>query len=398
MKFDLVFEGGGAKGAAFVGALQSLLGNHHTYGRLMGTSAGAITATLLAADYSLGEMTATLNERGRDGKHIFESFMDTPPRFSRPEVEESAVRAFFRNVDLPLIPEFIERGLDNQLTSILAANATTRHLFAFVERGGWFSAHNFVIWLQEKLEDKKQGLSAMSLAEFFEATQTELTLIAADSTDNRMLILNHHTAPDCPVVSAVHMSMNIPLIWPEVEWQPEWGSYRDRDITGHFVVDGGLVSSFPLSLFVSNAPHVTKIMGENASDSVLGMLIDELLPVEGAPDAPEKENWLGIDLQELQTAQRLQRLMETATQAHDKQIIEEFEQNVARLPAKGYGATEFNMSQERRNALVLAGRNAMDDFLNQNALESLSDEHFDFSISSDVVERADNMAGRLLRE
>jgi len=320
VKFDLVFEGGGAKGAAFVGALQSLLGNHHTYGRLMGTSAGAITATLLAADYSLGEMTATLNERGRDGKHIFESFMDTPPRFSRPEVEES-------------------------------------------ERGGWFSAHNFVIWLQEKLEDKKQGLSAMNLAEFFEATQTELTLIAADSTDNRMLILNHHTAPDCPVVSAVHMSMNIPLIWPEVEWQPEWGSYRDRDITGHFVVDGGLVSSFPLSLFVSNAPHVTKIMGENASDSVLGMLIDELLPVEGAPDAPEKENWLGIDLQELQTAQRLQRLMETATQAHDKQIIEEFEQNVARLPAKGYGATEFNMSQERRNALVLAGRNAMDDFL-----------------------------------
>lgn len=397
MKFDLVFEGGGAKGAAFVGALQQLL-SKHTYGRLMGTSAGAITATLLAAGYELGEMTATLNEQGDDGKHVFESFMDTPPEFSRSEIEQSAMRAFFRNVDLPFVPEFIERGIDNQLTSILAGNATTRHLFAFVERGGWFSAHNFTAWLQEKLENKKRGFSTMTLKRFFEATETELTLIAADSTDNRMLILNHHTAPDCPLVSAVHMSMNIPLIWPEAEWLAEWGSYRDKDITGHFVVDGGLVSPFPLSLFVSNAPHVTKIMGENFSDSVLGMLIDEKLPVEGAPEAPEKENWLGIDLQELQTAQRLQRLLETATQAHDKLIIDEFEKNVVHLPAKGYGSTEFNMTQERRNALVLAGRNAMDDFLDQNALESLSDDLFDFSIGPDLVKRANNMAGRMLRE
>jgi len=44
--FDVVFEGGGAKGSAFVGALTALEAGHHITRRLIGTSAGAITATL----------------------------------------------------------------------------------------------------------------------------------------------------------------------------------------------------------------------------------------------------------------------------------------------------------------------------------------------------------------
>ncbi len=47
--FDIVFEAGGAKGVAFIGALEVLLGAGHGLGRLIGTSAGAITATCVAA-------------------------------------------------------------------------------------------------------------------------------------------------------------------------------------------------------------------------------------------------------------------------------------------------------------------------------------------------------------
>ena len=50
--FDMVFEGGGAKGTAFVGALEVLFAAGHKHRRLVGTSAGAITATLLGAGYS----------------------------------------------------------------------------------------------------------------------------------------------------------------------------------------------------------------------------------------------------------------------------------------------------------------------------------------------------------
>lgn len=77
MRFDLVFEGGGAKGMVFVGALQAFEAAGHTPGRLLGTSAGAITATLMAAGYSAEELLAVISER--DGERpVFATFMGLP--------------------------------------------------------------------------------------------------------------------------------------------------------------------------------------------------------------------------------------------------------------------------------------------------------------------------------
>ena len=73
---DLVFEGGGAKGAVFVGALEVLFGEYgHTHGRLLGTSAGAITAVLLAAGYTIPELLDALAERNESGKPVFSTFL-----------------------------------------------------------------------------------------------------------------------------------------------------------------------------------------------------------------------------------------------------------------------------------------------------------------------------------
>jgi predicted acylesterase/phospholipase RssA len=63
MQYDLVFEGGGAKGIVLVGAYEIFSKAGHTFGRLLGTSAGAINATLLAAGYSADELLAALTER-----------------------------------------------------------------------------------------------------------------------------------------------------------------------------------------------------------------------------------------------------------------------------------------------------------------------------------------------
>ena len=57
------------------------------------------------------------------------------------------------------------------------------------------------------------------------------------------------------------------------------------------------------------------------------------------------------------------RLINTMTEAHDKQFIEAYARFVCRLPAKGYGTTEFNMGPERMKALIDAGRSAMQDYL-----------------------------------
>jgi predicted acylesterase/phospholipase RssA len=61
-RVDLVFEGGGVKGIALVGALSVLEENGYKPQNVAGSSAGAIVATLLAAGYdakSLGNILRT---------------------------------------------------------------------------------------------------------------------------------------------------------------------------------------------------------------------------------------------------------------------------------------------------------------------------------------------------
>ena len=67
MQYDLVFEGGGAKGMVFVGALREMERRGHTYGRFLGTSAGAIMATFAAAGLTMQEMLDALNEKDDQG-------------------------------------------------------------------------------------------------------------------------------------------------------------------------------------------------------------------------------------------------------------------------------------------------------------------------------------------
>ncbi|HYN05600.1 MAG TPA: patatin-like phospholipase family protein [Vicinamibacteria bacterium] len=375
MKFDLVFEGGGAKGIVFVGAVQEFEAQGHTADRLLGTSAGAITATLLAAGYTSEQMLAALNEQ-EDGKPVFMGFMGVPGPFTEQEVAASAMMDFLRAIDLPLVPEFVERKLDAALVDLFSRSEKYRHLFSFVERGGWYIADRFRSWLTEKLDTgevagKPRRFGSMTLAEFHAATGRELSLVAADTSGQGILVLNHRTAPRCPVVWAARMSMSIPFVWQEVEWSPDWGTYRGRDVSGHMIVDGGVLSNFPIELFVSGEPHVTNLMGEKRTKSVMGLLIDETLEVPNAP-APPKEGSPST-LGRLKTITRIKRLVDTITTAHDKEIIESLSDLVVRMPARGYGTTEFDMNEERRAALVAAGRQSMRKHLGRPAgLESVA--------------------------
>jgi NTE family protein len=53
---DLVFEGGGVKGIGLAGAVATLEERGYVPQNVAGTSAGAITAALLAAGYSAAEL------------------------------------------------------------------------------------------------------------------------------------------------------------------------------------------------------------------------------------------------------------------------------------------------------------------------------------------------------
>ena len=366
MKYDLVFEGGGAKGIVLVGAYETFSNAGHTFGRLLGTSAGAITATLLAAGYSAQEMLDALSER-ENNKPVFAGFLGEPAPFDQATIDHSAIRALLRNIDFTFLPAGIEDRLGDQLTNTLGTDRRFRNLFAFVERGGWYSADRFIKWMQDKLDSgsyggKPRAFSKMTLADFYAATQTDLSLVTSDTSANQLLVLNHRTAPNVPIVWAVRMSMSIPLVWNEVIWQAEWGNYLGRNITGHAIVDGGLLSNFPIELFISDAPQVTRLMGPKGKDPILGFLIDESQLVQ-RPAVPRGLVRVDIDPYQLSTVQRILRLVNTVTTAHDKMVIDEFRHLVVKLPAGGYGTTEFDLSDADRNALVEVGRQSMQRYL-----------------------------------
>jgi predicted acylesterase/phospholipase RssA len=400
MKYDLVFEGGGAKGMVFVGACQEFFKRGHTFDRLLGTSAGAITATLLAAGYTPREMLDALTEK-EDGRSVFAGFMGPPPPFTDEEIQKGAFRRFLHAVDFKFIPDVLERSIGDKLARALAEGETSRHFLSLIERGGWFGADRFLSWLRTKLDSGswksgRRGFSGMTLAGFFAATGVEHSVVAADTTDSKLLVLNHYTAPDCPVVWATRMSMSIPLVWDEVVWRPAWGKYLGRDVSGHAIVDGGILSNFPIELFISNAPQVVKLMGPKRDSPVLGMLIDERLPV---PPLRATGVLVTVNIKpgELATVQRLQRLVDTATTAHDKMVIEEFENLVVHLPAAGYGTTEFDMSDERREALVAGGRTATADYLDAQIRKAVPAKEVGRAPAAPVESRADRIATNLLK-
>jgi predicted acylesterase/phospholipase RssA len=91
MLVDGVFEGGGALGAAYVGALRVLHDNGVWFARVAGNSAGAITASMVAAGFSAPEIQwlssgfadrppapQSLTDAGITAPIDFSSFLDLP--------------------------------------------------------------------------------------------------------------------------------------------------------------------------------------------------------------------------------------------------------------------------------------------------------------------------------
>lgn len=398
MQFDLVFEGGGAKGAVFVGAMEELERRGHTPERLLGTSAGAIMATFISAGFSSAEMLVALKEKDPAGAPVFQSFLGRPRPFTNQEVTASLTKKALERINLPYVPDFIENQIDRFILGLMLQDELV-YLFSFIERGGWYSADAFLNWARAKLDQttpdgRRRDLSRRTFAQFFETTGKELSLVAADTTDQRLLVLNHHTAPDLPVVWGMRMSMSLPLLWEEVVWRPEWGRYIGRPMTEHRIVDGGLLSNFPIELFLSSDPYVTSVMGPKTNSNILGLLIDEKLPVPGV-DPDELSNPPTEGLADLPPVERIARLVDTATQAHDKMAIEAFEQFICRLPAKSYKTMEFDMTDERRDRLIAGGKAALNRYFREQETQGMKGP--DVHEMDRALKRANRIALDILR-
>jgi hypothetical protein len=124
-----------------------------------------------------------------------------------------------------------------------------------------------------------------------------------------------------------------------------------------------VLSNFPIAL-IDKQPQLgsyeQQVMGDTVANDAgtIGLLIDDTLAVAGQAKNPSTKL-----ISELKTAKRVARLIDTMTGAHDNIEIMTHEHLVCRLPAQGYGTTEFNMEADRLNALIEAGHTAMSNFL-----------------------------------
>ena len=151
-------------------------------------------------------MLDAVNEK-QNGKSRFSTFMDHPRPSAFTQAQRDASDTM-RALKLLHVPMFA----GGALPGLLLDTPLYPMLFSVVECGGVFAGSAFVDWLTEKLAVK--GVAATdTLATVFEKRQVDLSVVCSDTSEMKMLVLNHRTAPNVPVAWAVRMSMSIPLVW-----------------------------------------------------------------------------------------------------------------------------------------------------------------------------------------
>ena len=364
--YDLVFKGGGAKGMAFAGALQAFTDAGYKHRRVVGTSAGAITAMLTGAGYSPKELTDACTEKDANGNPVFATFMDSPVEsdFSKELIDGCETLALMKQAGFPF--SGMLKDVEERMIETLLHLRLYRELFSFVECGGFYAGDAALNWIRQRLEQR--GMAAgITWADFAAKTGSDVSVVATDETAKESVVLNARTAPKVPVAESVRMSMSIPFVWREMTWEPEWGTYHllrpDGTITekvkaGNKFVDGGVLSNFPLRLIAEADDDVVAVMGRTDPNVAgnLGLFLDSTIKLPGAEQSDTR-------LPELKVARRVTQLIDTLTDSADLAVMEKYESYVCRLPVGGFGTTEFRMSADRQKLLIGSGTAAMKKFL-----------------------------------
>ena len=313
-KVDLVLEGGGVKGIGLVGALAVLEERGLRPQNLAGTSAGAIAAALTAAGYSAAELREILS--GLD----FESFKD--------EGWEDRVPI----VGVPL---------------------------SVLKDEGIYEGERLLVWLRDLLAQR--GVSTFrDLVDPHSAAEPRyryrLQVIASDITARRMLVLPRDATrfgidpDDLGVAEAVRMSMSIPIFFEPWRWVPKEAEQPVGNGDEHLIVDGGVLSNFPVWLFDSDGEPPWPTFG--------------LMLVEPEPRAPVAVRLESAARSGPNIFDFVKALVQTMLEAHDRMYLEnESYVRTIGVPTLGVRTTEFDLSRERAEQLYQSGRDAAEKFL-----------------------------------
>jgi NTE family protein len=309
---DLVFEGGGVKGIGLAGAYAVLEERGFEPKNVAGTSAGAITAALIAAKFTAEELREIIVSLD------FRQFQD--------EAWEDKIPLFDRT------------------TSILLDQ-------------GIYEGSRFYEWMKGLLAGKGvRTFRDLVIEEFKDDPKyrSRLQVIASDVTGRRLLVLPRDAGElgldpdDLEVAQAVRMSMSIPFFFEPVR--------IDNEKTGqkHTIVDGGMLSNFPVWLFDCEDD-------EEPEWPTFGCLL-----VEPEPQKPVSTRLDKDDRGFSALIDYIKAMAQTMMEAHDRLYVQQAQwARTIAIPTLGVGTTEFDITRERALKLYDSGREATEKFLDE---------------------------------
>lgn len=319
---NLIFEGGGVKGIAYVGAMKILEENRilQKIHRVGGTSAGAINAVLFAAGYSNDETLDILK------KLDFNDFKD-------------------------------------ESWGIL------RDMKRLREEYGWYKGDYFREWIGELLK-KKIGHADVTFKTLKQETGKDLFVYATNISTHFGEVYSIEHTPRMRVSDAVRRSMSIPLFFKAI-----------RDDREDILVDGGVLNNFPIKLFdrekyledqsLKRIPDYYKDVNAsfiettpNSSPYIynketLGFRLDSGKEIGIFRDGQEPqhtriENFLDHTIQ----------LVETILDAQNNQHLHSDDwHRTIYIDTLGVKTTQFDLSDDLKNDLIKSGNDATVEYL-----------------------------------
>lgn len=330
---DAVFEGGGVRGIAFLGALRCCDDLGFRWRKLAGTSAGAITAAFVAANFPIDDLETLVG------------CMD--------------MTTFLTDKTSP----FIFNG--NPANDLRQPVRMVLNLL-LVGKLGQYSSDPFQQWLDRNLQT--QGLKTFADLDN-DPIGRDLKVIVSDITRGQMVVLpddlsrypelNLQNQKTYGVAEAVRLSMSIPFF------------FKPENLGSSKIVDGGILSNFPLWLYDVKRTSEGTVAPPNPSSSQ---------PPRKYPRWPTfgfrlTDSDLEKDVPIQGPFDLLGAMFRTMMVAHDRFHLDA--RNTSRIININVGkakvtATEFDLSDQKKNELYRAGYLAAKKFF----LEQWSwDEH-----------------------